>query len=112
MASKYSFLQFDNSVIQTVDTTGATVTFSLGAQPDPTVRIQNLSTATIWIGMGSQSTSSAAVTTKGVMLAPDNRVGCLQILRTGGNLKVALFAVGATQTSSVLVTGGDGGTVA
>lgn len=109
MASKYSFLQLDNSVSQTVDTAMATVTFSIGAQPDPTVRLQNVGTATVWFGMGLQSTSSAAITTKGMMLAPQNQQGCIQIVRTGGNLKVALCTVGATQTGIVLVTGGDGG---
>jgi hypothetical protein len=42
------------------------------------------------------------------MVAPANQVGCLQVIRSGGNGTVAIFAVGATQTGSVLTTGGEG----
>jgi|SRR5688572_17586856 hypothetical protein len=103
-----AFLQFSNSIRQTLDTAGATVTFSLGAQPDPAVRLQNVSTATVWIGMGLQSTTSASVTTQGMMIPPATQAGAIQIFRTGGNLKVAAFTVGATQTGILLVTGGEG----
>ena len=108
VGEKYPFLQMGNSTRQVVDTAGATVTFSTGAQPNSEVRIQNLGTATIWVGMGLQGTSSAAITTQGMMLPPANQFGCLQILRTGGELKVGLCTVGATQTGVVLVTGGEG----
>jgi hypothetical protein len=108
VGEKYPFLQFGNSTRQTLDTAGATVTFSTGAQPDPEVRIQNLSTATAWIGMGLQSTSSAAVTTQGMMIPPATQAHSVQIFRAGGNLKVAAFTVGATQTAIILVTGGEG----
>lgn len=103
-----AFLQFGDSVRQGFDTAGATLTFSIGAQPDPAVRIQNLGTSTVWIGMGLQSTSSAAVTTKGMMIPPATQAGAIQIFRTGGNLKVAAFTVGATQTAILLATGGEG----
>lgn len=108
VGDKYAFLQFSNSVKQAVDTAGATVTFSTGTQPDPAVRIQNLSTATVWIGLGLQSTSSAAVTANGQMIPPATQAQSIQIIRTGGNLKVAAFTIGATQTTSILVTGGEG----
>lgn len=103
-----AFLQFEDSVRSSFDTAGATITFSIGAQPAPAVRIQNLGTATVWIGMGTQSTSSASVTTKGMMIAPQNQVGAIQIFRTGGNLKLAAFPVGATQSAILLVTAGEG----
>ena len=108
VGDKYAFLQFSSSVKQTVDTAGVTLTFSLGAQPDPAIRLQNLGTATVFIGLGTNATSSAAVTADGIMLAPDNRVGCLQIIRSGGETTLAAFAVGATQTTDILVTGGEG----
>lgn len=108
VGEKYPFLQFGNSTRQTLDTAGATVTFSTGAQPDPEVRIQNVGTATVWIGMGLQSTSSAAISTQGMMIPPATQAHSVQIFRTGGNLKVALITVGATQTGIVLVTGGEG----
>lgn len=108
VGEKYPFLQFGNSTRQTLDTAGATVTFSTGAQPDPAVRVQNLLTATVWIGMGLQSTSSAAVTTQGMMIPPATQAHSVQIFRTGGNLKIAAFTVGATQTGVILVTGGEG----
>lgn len=108
MPNNAAFLQFENSVRGTPDTAGATITFCLGAQPAPSVRVQNLGTATLWIGMGTQGTSSAAVTTQGMMLAPANQVGAIQIFRTGGNLKLATFAVGATQTGLIVCTAGEG----
>lgn len=108
VGENFPFLQFGNSVVQSLSTAGATVTFSTGAQPDKQVRIQNLSTATVWIGMGLQSTSSAAVTTQGMMIPPATQAGSIQVFSTGGNLKVAAFTVGATQTTSILVTGGQG----
>lgn len=103
-----AFLQFSNSIRQGFDTAGATVTFSLGAQPDPAVRIQNLGTSTVWVGMGLQGTTSASVTTQGMMIPPATQFGAIQIFRTGGNLKATVFTVGATQTGIVLVTGGEG----
>lgn len=108
VGEKYAFLQMGNSTRQTLDTAGATVTFSTGAQPNPEVRIQNLGTATAFIGMGQQGTSSASVTTQGMMIPPATQAGAIQIFRTGGELKVAAFTVGATQTAILLVTGGEG----
>lgn len=108
VGEKYPFLQMGNSTRQTFDTAAATVTFSTGAQPFTEVRIQNVGTATAWIGMGLQSTSSAAITTQGMMIPPATQAGAIQIFRTGGELKVAMCTVGATQTGIVLVTGGEG----
>lgn len=108
MPTPAPFLQFSDSTITAPSTAGATITFSTSAQTDPAVRLQNLGTATLWIGIGTRATSSAAVTTKGLMLAPANQQGCLQIIRSGGNATLAVFAVGATQTGSILTTGGEG----
>lgn len=109
MPGNAAFLQFEDSVVNTsVSTAGATLTFCLGAQPAPSVRIQNLGTATLWIGMGLQGTTSASVTTKGMMIPPGTQAGAIQIFRTGGNLKVSAFAVGATQTGILLATAGEG----
>src|SRR3970040_1135845 len=108
VGDKYAFLQFSDSVSQSVNTAGATVTFSTGAQPDPAVRIHNMSTATVWIGMGTRSTSSAAVTGDGIMISPANNQVCVQVFRTGGQTTLAAFTLGATQTTSILVIGGEG----
>lgn len=108
IGSNYAFIQYSDSAITTLTTAGATITFSTSAQTDPAVRIQNLSTATVWIGIGSRSTSSAAVTTKGIAVQPTNQVGCIQIIRGAGNATLAAFTVGATQTTSILTTGGEG----
>jgi hypothetical protein len=110
MPQNVAFLQFENSVrnAAVTDTAGQTITFSVGAQPAPSVRVQNLSTATIWVGMGLQSTSSAAVTTQGMAIPPASQFGAIQIFRTGGNLKLAAFCVGATQTGVLLCTAGEG----
>ena len=108
VGDKFAFLQFSNSVKQTVDTAGVTVTFSTSAQVDRALRIQNLSTATVWIGLGSRATSSAAVTANGLMIPPATQAGSIQVIRTGGNAALAAFTVGATQTTSILATGGEG----
>lgn len=108
VGEKYPFLQFSNSVKQTVDTAGVTVTFSTSAQTDPEVRVQNLSTATVWIGIGSRSTSSAAVTANGIMIPPATQAHSVQVIRSGGVATIAAFTVGATQTGSILFTGGEG----
>ena len=108
VGQNYAFLQFSDSTRSAFDTAGTTITFSTGAQPDSEVRIQNVGTATVWIGMGTRSTSSAAVTTKGIHLPPANNVGCLQIIRTGGNTTLAAFSVGATQSAIIITTGGEG----
>lgn len=108
VGSNYAFIQYSDSTVTAPSTAGATVTFSTSAQTDPALRVQNLGTATLWIGLGSRSTSSAAVTTKGLMVAPANQVGAIQVIRSGGNATVAIFAVGATQTGSILTTGGEG----
>lgn len=108
VGQNYAFLQFSDSTRSSFDTAGTTITFSTGAQPDSEVRIQNVGTATVWIGLGTRSTSSAAVTTKGLMIPPSNQVGCLQIIRTGGNLTLAAFPVGATQSAIIVTTGGEG----
>ena len=108
VGEKYAFLQFSNSVVQSLSTAGATVTFSTTAQPNPSVRVQNLSTATVWIGLGTRATSSAAVTTQGIMVPPTTQYGCIQVIRGGGQTTLAAFTVGATQTTSILVTGGEG----
>ena len=107
VGEKYPFLQFSNSIKSTV-VGGATMTFSTGAQPDPEVRVQNLSTAVIWVGMGTRSTSSAAVTGNGVRIEKATDPGSIQIFRTGGNLKIAAFTENATHTIPLLVTGGEG----
>lgn len=104
-----AFLQLSNSAKPSAfDTAGITVTFSTSAQVDPEVRVQNMGTSTLWIGIGSRSTSSAAVTTQGICLPPANNVGCIQILRSGGYATLAAFPVGATQTALMLCTGGEG----
>lgn len=108
VGEKYAFLQFSDAVSQAVDTAGATVTFSTGAQGDSAVRIVNASTATVYIGMGSRSTSSAAVTTKGYYMAPANQHGSVLVIRTGGHTTLAAFTVGATQTTTIKVIGGEG----
>lgn len=109
MPGNAAFLQFENSVRNAaIDTAGATLTFCLGAQPAPSVRVQNLGTATLWIGMGTQSTSSAAVTTQGMMIPPATQAGSVQIFRTGGQLKLTAYSVGATQTGILLATAGEG----
>lgn len=110
VGSKYAFLQYVNSTIKSVDTAGATITIGATSTGLPTtaVRFQNLGTATVWVGMGTQSTSSASVTTNGIPIMPVNNVGAVQIFRTGGALTVGAFTVGATQTGSILVTGGEG----
>ena len=57
VGEKFPFLQFSDSDGKTgVDTAGTTITFSTSAQPDPEIRLQNLGTATMWIGMGTRST--------------------------------------------------------
>ena len=109
VGEKFPFLQFSNSVrTATIDTAGATITFSTSAQVDPEVRVQNLGTATVWIGLGTRSTSSAAVTTQGFMIPPATQVGSIQIFRSGGNSTLGAFTVGATQTGILLCTGGEG----
>ena len=110
VGEKYAFLQYVNSVKQTIDTAGATITIGATSTglPVNSVRVQNLSTATAWIGMGTQGTTSASVTSAGVSIQPTNQIGCVQVFRTGGALTVSAFTVGATQTTSILVTGGEG----
>lgn len=107
VGEKYPFLQFSNSVKSTV-VGGATFTFSTGAQPDPEVRVQNLSTAAIWVGMGTRSTSSAAVTGNGVRIEKATDPGSIQIFRAGGNTTIAAFTENATHTLPILITGGEG----
>lgn len=105
---KYRFMQLSASLTQTVDTAPVTVTFSVGAQPDSEVRIVNCSTATVFIGMAAQSTSSAAITAGMMLLPVSNGAGAIGIFRTGGNTKLAAVTVGATQTTVIRVTGGEG----
>jgi hypothetical protein len=109
VGDKYAFLQFSDSVkTAAFSTEGVTVTFSTGAQPDPSVRVQNLSTATCWIGLGTRSTSSAAVTANGIMIPPATQAQSMQIIRTGGETTLAAFPIGDTITTRILVTGGEG----
>lgn len=109
VGEKYAFLQFSNSAKSTVDTAGVTVTFSTSSTVDPEVRVQNLSTATVWIGLGTRATSSASVTANGFMIPPATQAHSVQYFRTGGNATLAAFTIGATQTTSILATGGEGG---
>lgn len=108
VGSKFAFLQMSNGAITTFDTAGTTITFSTTAQPNDSVRIQNLGTATVWIGLGSQSTSSAAVSTQGMMVPPATVVGSIQVIRSGGQTTLAAFTKGATQTAVILTVGGEG----
>lgn len=107
VGEKYPFLQFSNSIKNTF-ANGVTFTFSTGTQPDPEVRVQNLSTAAVWVGMGTQSTSSAAVLANGMRVEKVGDPGCIQIFRAGGNLKIAAFTENATHTVILMVTGGEG----
>lgn len=110
VGEKFAFLQFADSVIGTPDTAGVTLTIggTTTGLPNTALRVINGGTATLWIGLGSRSTSSAAVTTKGLMIPPANNYGCVQVIRTGGALTVAAFTVGATQTTKIIITGGEG----
>lgn len=109
VGEKYAFLQIADSASASPDTAGATVTIGAsGAFPSSSARIVNAGTATLFVGLGTQSTSSASVTTKGMMIPPANNYGCVQVIRTGGNTKLAVFTVGATQTGKIYVTGGEG----
>ena len=110
VGQKYAFLQFGNSIKATIDTAGATITLATTSTglPATEMRVQNLLTATIWVAQGAQATSSAAVTSAGICIMPTNQYGCIQVLRTNGNTTVVAFAVGATQTSQILFTAGEG----
>ena len=110
VGEKYAFLQFGASSSKTVDTAGATVTVNSGATglPATSIRIQNLGTATIWVAQGAQATTSASVTSAGIAIMPANQVGCLQVIRSQGGTTIVAFAVGATQTGSILFTPGEG----
>src|SRR4051812_46727955 len=104
VGSNYAFLQYSDSTVTALTTAGATVTFSTSAQTDPALRIQNMGTATVWIGLGTRSTSSAAVTTKGLVIPPTGQPGCIQVIRAGGAATFAAFTLGATQTTTILST--------
>jgi hypothetical protein len=107
VGDKYAFLQFSDSS-QATFANGITMTFSTGAQPDPAVRIQNRSTAGVFIAMGpTRTTSSAAVVAKGIWL-PAEANGGTMVLRTGGETKLAAFTSNATHTVLICVTGGEG----
>lgn len=109
VGERFAFLQFSDSAVNAISTAPVTITVALGAQPDPTVRIVNTGTATVWIGIGTRSTSSAAITTKGIMVPPASVFGSTVFIRTGGNLTLAACTVGATQTTTIITTGGEGG---
>ena len=104
VGDKYAFLQFSNTAKSAVDTAGVTVTFSTSSTVDGAVRIVNGGTATLWIGLGTRSTSSAAVTGSGMAVLPNT----VAVIRTGGNATLAAFTVGATQTTQISATGGEG----
>jgi len=110
VGEKYAFLQFTNSANSTVDTAGVTLTIGASSTglPVNSVRIYNASTATVFVGMGTQSTSSAAVTGNGLIIAPTNQNGCIGVFRTGGATTLAAFTNGATQTTKIYITGGEG----
>ena len=110
VGSKYAFLQWVTSQTGTVTTAGITLTIGATTTglPVDSVRINNLSTATLFVGMGTGYTSSAQVTTGGLILAPTNQYGCSGVFRTGGALTIQAYTVGATQTTGIWVTGGEG----
>ena len=110
VGSKYAFLQFSDSTSATVDTGGATLTIGSSATglPVESVRIVNASTATVFIGLGTRSTSSAAVTGTGIMFPPAGNPGAVGVIRVGGQTTLAAFTNGSTQTTKIYVTGGEG----
>ena len=112
IGERYAFLQWSDSTSTSISTAPVTITYVTTALTDPAVRVSNVGTATVWIGFGARSTSSAAITTKGLMIPPaptsTNAAPVFYFFRTGGGA-LAACCVGATQTTTILVTGGEGG---
>lgn len=106
VGDKFAFLAYGTSTKATVDTAGATVTLAnsntgLVAQA---CRITNASTTPVYITFGSTSiTPTANATVAMCVLATQTNV-----VRTGGNNIVALTTAGATQTTTVILTAGEG----
>ena len=110
VGAKYAFIQWVATVNSLVDTAGVTLTIGATSTglPVDSVRIVNGSTATLFVGMGTGYTTSAQVTSAGLYLAPTNQYGCQGVFRTGGALTIQAYTVGATQTTKIYLTGGEG----
>ena len=108
VGDKFAFLQLSDSSSTVVSTVPVTLTVALTALPNQAANIRNNGTTAVWIGIGTRSTSSAAITTKGLYLPERTVYGSERVVRTGGQLTIAACCVGATQTTTIIVAGGEG----
>lgn len=108
VGDKYAFLQLSDSTSTVVSTAPVTITVATTALPNQSINVRNNGTTAVWIGIGVRSTSSAAITTKGLYLPERTVYGSERVFRSGGALTIAACAVGATQTTTIIVAGGEG----